>query len=126
MPGPVPPRGYSDATLSGPGLRTLHIAGHVAFDADRRILHPGDLLLQLPVVLRNLGATLREAGAVPEDLVKLVIFTTDVAGWRARRREIGVIWRGELGPVYPAMTLVGVSALFDPGAVVEIEGVARF
>lgn len=124
MPGATPPRGYSDAVLAGPVGRLLVLGGHVAFDAERRIVARGDIPGQVGQIVRNLKATLAAAGAGPEHLVKLTIHTLDVPAYRARLREIGEVWRRELGCTYPAMTLLGVAALFDDGALVEIDGLA--
>ena len=123
-PGFSDPVGYSDAMGVGPGRRLVFLSGHVAFDAQRSILHPGDLVAQVGVTLRNLRATLEAAGGQPEDLVKLTVLVTDVQAWRSDAKAVGAAWREALGKVYPAMTLVPVSGLYDPGAVVEIEGVA--
>ena len=41
-----------------------------------------------------------------------------------RRRELGEVWRRHFGRRYPAMALIGVSALFEPEARVELMGVA--
>ena len=67
---------------------------------------------------------LAEAGAAPEHLVSLHIYTTDVAAYRASLAELGVSWRRHIGRHYPAMALFGVTALFDAAAVVELVGVA--
>ena len=116
--------GYSDAVRIAPGRRLVFLAGHVAFDSRRAILHPGDLVAQVGVTLRNLRATLEAAGGQPEDLVKLTILVTDVEAWRTEAKAVGAAWREALGKVYPAMTLLPVPGLYAPGAVVEIEGVA--
>lgn len=123
-PGFSDPVGYSDAMRVGPGRRLVFLAGHVAFDERREIQHPDDLVPQVGKTLRNLRATLEAAGGQPEDLVKLTILVTDVQAWRSGAKAIGQEWRGALGKVYPATTLVPVHALFDVGAMVEIEGVA--
>ena len=123
LPGATEPRGYSDAVLPARG-RLLVLGGHVSFDHDRRLIHPGQLVGQMRQTLRNLRATLEAAGARPEHLVKLTIHTTDVPRYRDARRELGKVWREELGPVFPAMTLLGVADLFDEGAVLEIDGLA--
>jgi enamine deaminase RidA (YjgF/YER057c/UK114 family) len=67
---------------------------------------------------------LRAAGGEPDDLVSLVVYTTDVNEYRASTRELGEVWRRHFGRRYPAMALVGVTALFEPGAKVELMGVA--
>ncbi|HYC78256.1 MAG TPA: Rid family hydrolase [Planctomycetota bacterium] len=123
-PGFVPPRGYQDAVVVAGAGTWLVLGGHVAFDAERRLLHPGDLLGQFRVVLRNLRATVESAGFAVEDLVKLVVHVTDVAAYRASVKPLGAIWREELGRHFPAMTLLGTTALMEPGAVVEIDGLA--
>jgi enamine deaminase RidA (YjgF/YER057c/UK114 family) len=123
LPGAPEPRGYSDAMIPTAG-RLVVLGGHVSFDSERRLVHPGQLVGQLRQTLRNLCATLAEAGARPEHLVKLTIHTTDVPRYREALKELGQVWREVLGPVYPAMTLLGVSGLFDEGAVLEIDGLA--
>jgi enamine deaminase RidA (YjgF/YER057c/UK114 family) len=123
-PGLEKPRGYEDAVACD-GVRTLlFLGGHVAFDAKRKILHPGDLLGQMRVTLANLKATLGAAGLDQTHLVKLTIHVTDVSAYRAKLAEIGEVWREASGKVYPAMTLLGVTSLMEPGCVVEIDGIA--
>ncbi|MAG56214.1 MAG: enamine deaminase RidA [Planctomycetes bacterium] len=123
-PGFVDPVGYSDATRSGDGRRLVFLAGHVAFDKERRIVHAGDLVAQVRQTLHNLRGTLEAAGGHPEDLVKLTIHTMDVPAWRAQLGPIGAAWRDVLGRVFPATTLLGIAELFDDGALVEIDGIA--
>jgi enamine deaminase RidA (YjgF/YER057c/UK114 family) len=53
-----------------------------------------------------------------------VIYATDVDEYRASLRELGEVWRRHFGRRYPAMALVGASALFDPEARIELMGVA--
>ena len=67
---------------------------------------------------------LRAAGGEPEHLVSLVIYTTEIEEYRASTKELGEVWRRRFGRRYPAIALVGVAALFDPAAKVELMGVA--
>jgi len=67
---------------------------------------------------------LRAAGGRPDDLVSLVVYVTDVDAYRAALSELGEVWRKHFGRRYPAMALVGVAALFEPDAKVELMGVA--
>jgi enamine deaminase RidA (YjgF/YER057c/UK114 family) len=67
---------------------------------------------------------LRAAGGGPDDLVSLVVYVTDVDAYRAALSELGEVWRKHFGRRYPAMALVGVAALFEPDAKVELMGVA--
>jgi enamine deaminase RidA (YjgF/YER057c/UK114 family) len=67
---------------------------------------------------------LRAAGGEPDHLVSLVVYTTEMEEYRASLAELGEVWRRHFGRRYPAMALVGVTALFEPGAKVELMGVA--
>ena len=49
---------------------------------------------------------------------------TDIDAYRGATTAIGQGWRGRMGKHYPAMRLVKVAGLLEPGALVEIEGVA--
>jgi enamine deaminase RidA (YjgF/YER057c/UK114 family) len=123
-PGLAKPKGYEDAVLCGGVKEILFLGGHVAFDENRKILSPGDLVAQVRVTLQNLRSTLQAAGLNVSNLVKLTIHVTDVAAYRERLPEIGRTWREVFGKHYPAMTLLGVTALMEPGCVVEIDGIA--
>lgn len=67
---------------------------------------------------------LRAAGGEPDHIVSLVIYTTEIEEYRASTSELGEVWRRHVGRRYPAMALVGVAALFEPDAKVELMGVA--
>src|SRR5919202_6576714 len=99
------PRGYTNGLLTTPGVRLLFIAGQVAWDESQRIVSE-DFVEQFDRALRNLLTVVREAGGAPDGLARLVIYVTDKAEYRARRREIGVRWREQMGSNYPTMTLV--------------------
>jgi enamine deaminase RidA (YjgF/YER057c/UK114 family) len=68
---------------------------------------------QFDVAAGNVAAALAAAGGKPEHLVYMAIYVTDVAEYRASLRDLGTVYRRHLGHHYPAMALVGVSALFD-------------
>jgi len=117
------PRGYSNGVIVPSGGRTLHVSGQVAWDKDGRIVSP-DFAVQFLQALDNVIAVVREAGGGTEHLVKLLAFVTDLDQYRAAMPAIGEGWRARLGKYYPAMSLVKVAGLLEPGALVEIEGVA--
>jgi enamine deaminase RidA (YjgF/YER057c/UK114 family) len=116
-----PPVGFSHAAVGG-GM--VWLGGQIASDADGRVLHPGDMAAQFGVAIRNLGAALAAAGCRPEDLVKIMYLVTDVRAYRRARQEIGAAYREVLGRHFPAATLLEVKGLYEPDAMVEIEGVA--
>jgi enamine deaminase RidA (YjgF/YER057c/UK114 family) len=115
------PRGYANGIVANG--RHLHIAGQIAWDKDARIVSP-DFATQFLQALDNVIAVVREAGGATEHLVKLTAFVTDLDAYRAATPAIGEGWRARLGKYYPAMSLVKVAGLLEPGALVEIEGVA--
>jgi enamine deaminase RidA (YjgF/YER057c/UK114 family) len=49
---------------------------------------------------------------------------TEVQAYRTNLRAIGAAYREVFGRHYPASTVIEVSSLFDPHALVEIEAVA--
>ncbi|MFR9795462.1 RidA family protein [Streptomyces sp. MS06] len=128
IPAPVPvnpaslarPSGYSHGTLSG---NTLYLGGQTALDKDMRIVQ-GGIVEQFRQAFGNVLATLAEAGGIPEDLVSVTIYLTDIPDYQAHGKQIGEVWRELAGPVYPAMAGIGTTALWQPEAMIEILGVA--
>jgi len=117
-----PPIGFSHAAV-GEG-RMIVLAGQIGAGPDGRIVHPGDIVAQFALTLDNLLVALRAAGGEVTDLANLRIYTTDVGAYRAHLNELGAAYRARLGRHFPAMVLVGVAELFEPGSMVEIEGTA--
>lgn len=114
-------RGYANGVVATG--RTLHVSGQIGWDSEARIVSP-DFGVQFLQALDNVIAVVREAGGGTEHLVKLLAFVTDLDAYRNARSVIGEGWRARLGNYYPAMSLVKVAGLLEPGALVEIEGVA--
>lgn len=113
-----PARGFSHVTRAGD---RVWVAGQIGCDGTGRVVSPGDLGAQFGRAIGNVGTALAAAGCGPADVVKITYFVTDVPAYRAARKEIGSAYRDVFGRHYPATTLVGVAALFDPDALVEIE-----
>jgi enamine deaminase RidA (YjgF/YER057c/UK114 family) len=120
--GLVAPRGYSHAVVAAPG-RTVYVTGQVASDAAGEIVG-ATLAEQLDQALGNVAVVLAGAGAGPEHVVSLTIFTTAVDQYRATLPEVGAAYRRHFGRYYPAMALLGVTELVDPRALVEIVATA--
>jgi enamine deaminase RidA (YjgF/YER057c/UK114 family) len=110
LPEPV---GFSHAVVAG---GAVYLAGQIG---------EGDSVVeQFDSAAAKLVKALRAAGGEPDHLASLVVYTTDIAEYRAALSELGAVWRTHFGKRYPAMALVGVSALFEPDAKVELMGVA--
>lgn len=114
----APPVGYSHAVVSAPG-RTVHIAGQIGGDAGGRVTET-TLAAQLDVALGNVVAALAAAGATPDDVVSMQLYTTVMDEYRNNLTEIGRVYRRHLGRHFPAMALVGVTELVVPAAKVEV------
>jgi enamine deaminase RidA (YjgF/YER057c/UK114 family) len=115
------PRGYSNG-ISASG-RIIVTAGVVGWDEQEHFVSD-ELAGQFAQVLRNIIAILSEDGAGPEHIVRLTAYVTDIDAYRASLGAIGEAWKEIIGRYYPAMALVGVTALVEPQALVEIEATA--
>jgi enamine deaminase RidA (YjgF/YER057c/UK114 family) len=118
--GPVP-KGYANGRI-GHGT-VLHVAGQVGWNADGKF-DGKDLVAQFERALDNVLEVLRAAHAHPDDIAEMTIYVTDIAAYRAARKQLAPMWAQRFGAYFPAMTLVAVSALFEPDAVVEISAIA--
>jgi len=116
------PSGFTHA-VSAPAGRTVYLAGQIGMDQDRKVA-VGGVVPQFEQALGNLLTALAAAGGQPEDLVSLTIYLIDVEDYQAHGKEIGAVWRRLAGMQYPAMAGVGVTRLWDPAALVEIQGIA--
>ncbi len=111
--------GYSQAVKVG---RTLYVSATMAVDAEGRLVAPDDVGAQLDAAYTNLARTLGAHGARLEDVVLERIYVTDMTRFLeiADRR-----FRYHSPNALPAMTLVQVQRLVDPGFLVAIEAVVE-
>jgi enamine deaminase RidA (YjgF/YER057c/UK114 family) len=116
------PSGFSHAVVAAPG-RTVYLAGQTPSGSDGAI-RGATIVEQFDAAARNLLVALQAAGGAPEHLVSMQIFTTDLAAYRSELQAIGAAYRRHFGRHYPAMALLEVSALFAPGALIEIQAIA--
>ena len=116
------PSGFTHA-VSATGNGLVFLAGQTAQGRDGSIVGDG-VAEQFEQALSNLLAAARAAGAEPQHLVRVTVYATDPADYRANSEEIGRIWRKQAGSDYPAMALIGVSGLWDERALVELDGIA--
>ncbi|MGH3412392.1 MAG: RidA family protein [Marmoricola sp.] len=117
----APPSGFSHAVVARG--TTIGLAGQTGIDAAGAVV-PGGLVAQFEQALANLLTALHEAGGSPDRLVSLTVYAVDLDDYRAHAREIGRVWRRLVGADYPAMAGIGVSRLWQPEALVEVQGLA--
>lgn len=120
--GLMPARGFAHVVAATDG-RQVSIAGQTAHDGEG-VVQGRTLSDQFDAAVANLVTALAAAGGAPEHLVALQIFVTDVAAYRDDLHAIGLAYRRHLGDHYPAISLLGVTELFDPDALVEIVATA--
>ncbi|MEX0664261.1 MAG: RidA family protein [Acidimicrobiia bacterium] len=114
-----PPTGFSHV-VHGNG-QVVFLAGQTAQDATGAIV--GETVVdQFERALANLVEAITGAGASVDHLAKLVVYCTDVEGYLNSLKDLGRIWQRLVGREYPAMTFVGVQRLFDPAALIELDG----
>ena len=112
------PKGYANAVLAKG--RQLYIAGMIGWDADQHF-HSDDFGDQARQALKNIADVLKEAGAKPENIVRMTWYVTDKREYLKRSKEIGAVFRELIGSFNAAMTAVQVAALIEDRAQVEIE-----
>jgi enamine deaminase RidA (YjgF/YER057c/UK114 family) len=117
------PKGYSHALRMWPCGRMLFLSGQVGWTAEGRFVSR-DILGQFSQALANLKSAAEAGGGRMDDIVQMRIYTTDVPEYKRQAKQLGAVWREFFGGYYPAMTLVGVSRLWEDEAKVEIEAVA--
>jgi 2-iminobutanoate/2-iminopropanoate deaminase len=108
---------YTDAVAAGD---TLYLSGIVPVDAEGNVVGD-DVVAQARQVFDIMGRVLAAAGARPADVVKVTIYLLDVD----HRPLINPVRQEFFGSARPASTLVEVSRLAFPGALLEIEAVAH-
>jgi 2-iminobutanoate/2-iminopropanoate deaminase len=114
----APPAGPFSPAVQHDG--SLYLSGQVAQDPVSGNLVDGDAALQTERILRNAAAILQAAGKDLSDVIKVGVFLTDMADFRA----MNAAYARHFETPYPARTTVAVSAL-PLGARVEMDFVAR-
>jgi enamine deaminase RidA (YjgF/YER057c/UK114 family) len=120
-PGWPRPKGYANG-IAAKG-RIIVTAGVVGWN-EREEFETDDLAGQFRRILANTLFILAEDGAGPEHVVRMTCYVTDIEEYRAGLAGIGAAWRELMGRNFPAMAVVGVAALVEPKAKIEIETLA--
>jgi enamine deaminase RidA (YjgF/YER057c/UK114 family) len=88
---------------------------HVPIRPDGSI-ETGDATRQTEVTLADFGATLKAAGATPEDVTLVQIYLTSLD----HKPAVDAVYRSFFREPYPVRACVAVSALPTPETVIEI------
>ena len=120
-PGLAPARGFSHGIV-GEG-RLLFVAGQIGWNASAELVSER-FVEQFDQALANILLIVQEAGGTPSSIARLTIYVVDKTEYLAEQRVVGERYRARMGRHYPAMTLIEVKSLLEPGARVEIEATA--
>lgn len=108
-----PPETWSNCLVVG---QHVYISGLTAWDGEQ-VVGIGSTREQTKHIFEQTRKLLSAADAHIDDIVKMVIYVTNIEDkfevWKARREFFSGI--------YPASTLVEISALFRPEILVEID-----
>jgi enamine deaminase RidA (YjgF/YER057c/UK114 family) len=122
-PDSLPPlsKNYTQA-IKVSGGNMIYIAGQASVNEKKEIIGRGDFKAQVTKTLANLRTVLFASKATPADLVKINIYIVDLSA------EKLLILRDQLKDFVsdrpPVSTLIGVQALFNKDALIEIEAIA--
>lgn len=121
-PGSMPsPYGYSQVVEVSGAQRIVYVAGQVPLDAANTVVGEGDFDAQVARVFENVRLALEAADMTFGNVVKMQFFLTDIT-FLPRVRDIRDRYVNTESP--PASTSVGVTALFHPSVMFEMDVVA--
>jgi enamine deaminase RidA (YjgF/YER057c/UK114 family) len=115
-----PARGYANG-VEAQG-RIVVTGGVVGWDV--RGVFPPDFVAQARQTFENIRAILAEGGALPEHVVRLTWYVTDMDAYLADPKGLGEAYRSVFGRHFPAMATVQVVRLVEEKAMIEVEATA--
>ena len=113
------PLGFSQAIkVRAPGT-LVFVAGQGPLDDQSRIIGAGDIETQARAAFANAARVLAAACASFKDVVKMVIYCSDIDRQRAAIRKV----RGEFVDKEqpPASTMIEVAKFAEPGMLIEVD-----
>lgn len=109
--------GYSRAVKVG---NIVEVTGTVASDEHGNTVGENDAFTQAEFIYQKIKKILENAGAKMEHVVRVRMFVTDISQWQ----EYGKAHHKFFKDIRPCNTMVEVSALIEPGYMIEIEATA--
>ncbi len=113
---------FSQAIAVDGAHRTVYVGGQNAVDVDGNLVGEGDVAAQAEQVARNLQAALAAAGAGIDDIVRLTINLVEPHSAFPAYEAFQRVWGMPATP--PAISLLYVSGLFQPGLLLEVDAIA--
>jgi enamine deaminase RidA (YjgF/YER057c/UK114 family) len=106
--------GYSRAVKYG---STVEITGTMALDENSNVVGIGDACEQTRHIIKIAKKVLTELGGSLEDVIRTRIYVTDIDRWEEVAKAHGEFF----ATIKPCATMVEISRLIIPEALVEIE-----
>ena len=116
---PTPLGPYSPSVLSASTSALVFVSGQLPFDHQSGLILNQSISEQTRTALRNALQVAEAAGAAPQDVLKVTLYTTDLSQIDA----INHAYTEVMGPARPARTTVEVSRLYR-GAMIEVDLIA--
>ena len=111
---------FSHATVTEASGRLVFISGMLAKDTDGKIVGVGDPGAQTRQVCENLKAAVEEAGGTLADICRVDVYVRNMEHFDA----IHAVRREYFSPPLPASTMVEVTKMTTPDALIEINAIA--
>ncbi len=99
------------------GKEMIFVTGQIAMDKDGNPVAPDDIQKQTRFVFENIKKILAEGGATIDDVVKAVIYVTDISKFK----KISAIRNEYFKNAKPVSTLVEINKTVKDGCDIEIE-----
>ena len=115
------PKGYANGVAARGTV--ISVSGQIGWDIHEKLVSE-DFVAQTKQALLNIRSILFEAGAEPENLVRLTWYVVDKKEYLENLKAIGEAYRQVFSTHFPAMSLIQVAGLLEDGAKVEIEATA--
>ena len=109
--------GYSRAVRMG---NIIEVTGTVSSGENGEVVGEDSAYEQTKYIYQKIEAILQRAGASMKDVVRVRMFVTDISRWQ----EYGKAHSEFFKEIKPCNTMVEVSALIEPGYLIEIEATA--
>jgi 2-iminobutanoate/2-iminopropanoate deaminase len=98
----------------------IFLSGQLARDADGNLVGAGDMAEQTRQCIRNMQTVLEAAGGTLEDIVSMVVYTTDMREFKRIVEARMEFFKTKL----PTSTIVEVNHLADRGLMIEFQATA--
>lgn len=109
--------GYSRAVKMG---NIIEVTGTVSVDENGELIGESDAYAQTTFIIQKIEKVLGSAGATLKDVIRTRMYVTDISRWEEYGKAHGEFF----ADIRPCTTMVEVSALIEPGYLIEIEATA--